>query len=261
MRFFVWDNMSALLDSTEEDFTFWMPAQAISKSSSGKAKHSREIQGIASTAASDLQAESVIQSGIDFSYFLKHGFFNNDHKEGFKNKVGEPLECKVTKNGLWVKGFLYEGKSVSDDIWEMMTSLEKTSGAKRKIGFSIQGKVKRRSGRVIDECWIQDIAITPCPVNTHTWAEIVKSLSADKWADKDKSADKALTSASALVPESLDKKTKDTVTSEDEPSEDINKSLTFKESVDYIRKSTNMAPQDAESACRVLFSLLGETNE
>jgi len=246
------------LDTTEDDFSFWMPAQAISKSSKDpKAKYSRQIQGIASTASSDLQAESVVQSGIDFSYFLAHGFFNNDHKDGFKNKVGEPLECKITKNGLWVKGFLYEKKEISDDIWEMMNSLEKTPGAKRKLGFSIQGKVKRRNGKTIESCWIQDIAITPCPVNTHTWAEIVKSLSANKWVDKNtEEAEKAMTSASSVVPESLDKEAKNTVTADA-----VDKSLSFNESVDYIQKSTSMTRQDAESTCRVIFSLLGETHE
>jgi len=238
--------------TTEEDFEFWMPAQAVAKGGKG-AKKQRLIQGIASTPAADLQAESVVQSGIDFSYFIKHGFFNNDHKDGFKNKVGEPLECKVTKNGLWVKGFLYEGKEVADDIWEMLNSLERTPGTKRRLGFSIQGKVKRRSGRVIDECWIQDIAITPCPVNTNTWAEIVKSLSGDTWAKKDEEeSDKAMTSSSAVVPESLDDELKNTVTS---------KSLTFEESVDYIVKSTNMPKQAAESTCRVIFSVLGEKHE
>lgn len=180
-----------------ESFRFWVPAQAVKLSKANKDKKGprRWIQGIASTSTKDLQGEVVVQHGIDFDYFLKHGFFNNDHKPGFENKVGQPTECKLTPQGLWVKGFLFENKKISDDIWEMLHSLESTPGATRRIGFSIEGKVKRRSGNKIDSCWIQDIAITPAPVNTTTWAEIAKSLSAQPWVSE--AADVKPTNSSA----------------------------------------------------------------
>src|SRR5690625_1136116 len=103
----------------DDSFTFWVPAQAvkISKGAGKKGAPARQIQGVASTSHSDLQGETVDQDGIDFSYFLKHGYFNNDHKPGAENKVGEPTECKVTKQGLWVKGFLYENLDAADAIW------------------------------------------------------------------------------------------------------------------------------------------------
>ena len=240
----------------DDTFEFWMPAQAIvlakGKKNGADEDGRRWIQGIASTSSRDLQGEIIDQKGIDFSYFLKNGFFNWDHKEGPDEKVGEPTQCKLTKNGLWVKGFLWKNKTRSDGIWEMMNSIA-SSGSSRRMGFSIQGKVKRRAGHVIKECWIQDVAVTACPVNTSTWAEIAKSLSLQTW-DVNKALDeedekKALSAGgSPLVPESLEGKQKDVKT--------LDKGLSFNESVVWIQSSTGMSQDDARAAARTIFSVL-----
>ena len=237
----------------DETFNFWMPATAISKGGGKDKKGRRWIQGIASTASRDLQGEVVNQNGIDFSYFLKHGYLNDDHKPGPEHKVGEPTECKVTKNGLWVKGFLFNNHKKADEYWELMNALT-ASDSNRKVGFSIQGKVKRRAGKEIVECWVQDVAITPAPVNTATWAEIAKSLSAEKW-DLSKASDceeedeeKALTvsGGSPLVPESLDGGIKKDRTS---------KALTYDEAVDYLQKSEGLPEGAAAAVANLVFKL------
>lgn len=240
--------------TSDDTFSFWMPAKAIlSKGSAGEKEDKRWIQGIASTAARDLQGEIVDQNGIDFSYFMKHGYFNNDHKPGFKNKVGQPTECCVTSNGLWVKGFLFKNHEVADDIWELLNSLDR-SESDRRLGFSIQGKVKRRNGKEITECWIQDIAVTPAPVNTTTWAEIAKSLSSCSWdlkkdEEDEETEEKALTAGgSVLVPESLEGKVKKDYTS---------KSLSFSETVEYVRETTGVSTDAAEATARVIFGVFG----
>lgn len=243
----------------EDTFSCWVPAQMVvvkggdqkGADKSGK----RWIQGIASTDGRDLQGEIIEQGGIDFSYFLKHGYFNDDHKS---TKVGEPTEAKLTKNGLWVKGFLYKSpngeKTKADEYWELMNQLE-TSGSSRKVGFSIQGKVLRRSGKTIEKCWIQEVAITTQPVNTATWAEIAKSLSQEKWdlvkdADK-KDAEKALTATgSPLVPESLEGKQKDVVTA---------KSLSFDEACVLVKSQTGIQDDAAvKSIVSVAFGMFAQ---
>lgn len=240
-----------------ETFEFFVPAQIIIEKG-GKKKDGkpvkRWIQGIASTDSRDLQGEIVDQNGIDISYFLKHGYFNNDHKPGFKNKVGQPTEARVTKNGLWVKGFLFENHEVADEIWELMHSLE-TSQSDRRIGFSIQGKVKRRSGNKIMACWIQDIAITPAPVNTTTWAEIAKSLSAQRW-EPETSAEKSMTTATATKVESLEGEEK-------ESREDVDKSLlTFDEAVSFLETEHGLPRGAAEDVAKAIFMTIpGETHD
>ena len=245
----------------EETFECWVPAQAVlSKGGKDGADKTgkRWIQGIASTSTRDLQGEIVEQNGIDFSYFIKHGYFNNDHKPGFENKVGQPTECRVTKNGLWVKGFLFENHKVADSIWELMHALD-SSSANRKIGFSIQGKVKRRAGTGIKECWIQDVAVTPAPVNTTTWAEIAKSLTAqhpdinkavDMVDDDEEKENKAVTAGgNPLVPESLHSK---------EIEDRTSKSLTFDEAVSHVQNETGLDKVAAESVAKIAFSVFKE---
>lgn len=131
----------------EETFSCFVPAQMVlvkgGKQGADKTGK-RWIQGIASTDGRDLQGEIVNQNGIDFSYFLKHGFFNDDHQKGPEHKVGQPTEAKLTKNGLWVKGFLFKEHARADHYWELMRALE-ASGSDRKVGFSIQGKFSERT--------------------------------------------------------------------------------------------------------------------
>ncbi len=175
-----------MIDFTQNnDFDFFVPITIVKSQRQDSKGQKRWIEGIASTVDKDLQAESVNQRGIDFSYFIKFGYFNNDHKPGFDNKVGQPTEVKVTKDGLWVKGFLFQNHKIADSIWELIHAIE-ASGSDRKVGFSIQGKVVKRAGSRIIKCWVQDIAITAAPINTNTWLDIVKSLYAvdtDQWCE------------------------------------------------------------------------------
>ena len=227
-----WELLSkAIPNSTVSDFNFSMPL-IVKSASDGDGK--RYIEGVASTPDKDLQGEFVIQKGMDLRYFLQHGYFNNDHKPGFKNKVGQPTKA-VIKNikdlkgnaclGLWVEGYLWPkgAHDVADDIWELAKALA-VSGSKRRLGFSIQGKVLERDNKKLLKAWIQDIAITPSPVNTRTWMEVVEDFG-KSWAsvedfnevnkslgaglnptDLDYLDNKALSVAggSPLVPESLE---------------------------------------------------------
>jgi hypothetical protein len=163
-----------MTDTVEKSFSFWMPLTKAKASKDGK---NRVIEGIASTPHIDLQNEKVMQTGIDFAYFLNHGYFNWDHKPGAENKIGEPWEVKITPKGLYVKGMLYKGKKVADAVWEHVKTLATNPDSKRTVGFSLQGKTLARKGKDIIKCWVQDIAITTAPINHHTYLDIVKSLS------------------------------------------------------------------------------------
>ncbi|HUW48261.1 MAG TPA: hypothetical protein VMW36_05925 [Patescibacteria group bacterium] len=158
-----------------DDFDFWLPMELAKAKKEEKESGRRGIEGIASTIDNDLQNEVVEQRGVDSTYFLKYGYYNNDHKPGFDNKVGQPTDCLVRKEGLWTKGFLWKQHKIADAIWELANALL-ASQSDRKLGFSIQGKVIRRAGRRILRCWIQDIAITTAPINTNTWLDVAKSL-------------------------------------------------------------------------------------
>lgn len=176
------ENSSSPTQDTDT-FTFFVPVEIRKSvdSEDGLKKDTRRIiQGVASTEDQDLQGEKVIQAGLDYSYFLEHGYINDDHKPGPEHKVGEPLEARITKAGLWVKAFLYKGQERADHWWSLLQALEQ-SNANRKVGFSIEGKIVRRQGKSILKAWLKDVAITASPVNTHTFADIVKALSTERW--------------------------------------------------------------------------------
>jgi len=189
---------------TTEDFNFFVPMQKAMPAKVAGDTRDRMIQGIASTDNIDLQGEIVKQTGLDLKYFLKSGYLNNDHKPGAENKVGEPVEARITKEGLFVKGFLYKNHKAADGYWELLNAQVADPQSKRRVGFSVQGKVKKRSGNVVEKAWIQDIAVTTAPINPNTWADLVKSLSAGH-------ATVNQTDGSALGVESLltDKRSKD----------------------------------------------------
>ncbi len=178
-----WDLLNkAIPGSNVGDFEFDMPALAKSSDATGR----RMVEGVASTPAKDLQKEIVLQKGIDLRYFLKHGYFNNDHKPGFENKVGQPTKAEIRRLkdkqgesvlGLWVEGYLWpKGEhKVADSIWELAKAL-KSANSDRCLGFSIQGKVLQRDGMTILKAWLQDVAITPSPVNTRTFMNLVEDI-------------------------------------------------------------------------------------
>jgi len=168
-----------------ESFHFWIPLAKASVDGEGK----RWIEGIASDEGEDLQGEKVIQRGLDVDYFVRRGFFNWDHQEVVAvkstagaerlaiGKIGEPTVARLTARGLYVKGFLYKGNPLADAAWELAQSLA-SSGASRRLGFSIQGRTLRKQGNRIEKAWIQDIAVTPAPVNPRTYLDVAKSLGA-----------------------------------------------------------------------------------
>ena len=238
----------------EEQFSFFVPAQIVEKANPKTGKVRRVIQGIASTSDKDLQGETVEQLGIDYSYFTKHGYFNDDHKPGNENRVGEPNDVKLTKNGLFVKGIMYEGpgKERADAIWNHMNALD-SNGSSRRMGFSIEGKIVRRAGTNVRKCWLQNIAVTAAPVNTKTWAEIVKSLAANKplnTSDEDEEKALAVGGGHPIVPESLDRKKKNTYSP-------VQKGLEFYAVAFLVKSETpGLSDEGAIDVAKVLFAAL-----
>ncbi len=256
-----------------DTFQFFVPAQIIDiekaakpgeSSKRGDKSTKRWIQGIASTSSRDLQGEIVDQNGIDFGYFMQHGWFNNDHRPGFSNKVGQPTEARITKNGLWVKGFLLENHTIADEIWELMHSLE-TTQSDRRLGFSIQGKVKERVGNRIKKCWIMDVAITSAPVNTTTWAEIAKSLSAQQWDFQ--STQK---SESVLCPQvplhgansvlGVDEGPEEEEQENEKESQPTSKGLTLNEAVTFLEVTHGLPRSAAEDVAKAIFMIISGEN-
>ena len=176
------------------------------------------IGGIASTENLDRQGEVLVQKGLDFGDFLRHGWFNDDHKAG--TLVGYPTEARFVRkgeviadgrksphSGWYVEGYLLD-TSRGQELAEIAKSLE---GTGRHLGFSVEGRIKKRSGKKILKADVTEVAVTKKPVNADTFLKVMdlaKALSDDEEEAKDdeEEVEKTLTTASAaaLIPESLE---------------------------------------------------------
>jgi hypothetical protein len=174
----------------EKDFEFWFPVDLV-KAEGDSVRSDRETQwrvgGIASDEqAEDLQGETVFIKGLDTSYLMERGVFNWDHGKEPGDIIGEI--DKATRQDadtkLWVEGFLYQDVKKAQDTYNLIKSL-KTSGSKRQLGMSLEGKVKERdgaNGKLIKKAWIKAVALTYNPVNKGTFADFIKSLGKFEWS-------------------------------------------------------------------------------
>lgn len=160
---------------------FFLPfdSECIQKSLTSKENdgddQSWKIGGLASSNEEDLENEIVVPSGIETSYFLKWGWFNSEHKKGAAFKVGIPTAANLTREGLEVRGYLLKDMPEAQGIYTLMKTLAKGKHD-RRVGFSIEGKTILQEGKRILKSFLIDVAITANPVNTTTYADLVKSL-------------------------------------------------------------------------------------
>ena len=140
------------------------------------------IGGIVSTGSLDRQQERVVQDGLNFSPFLSHGWFNDNHGQKTTDVLGYPTAAKRVQKGerlpngqisehegWWAEGYLVnteEGRKV----YALARSLSKSPNG-RGLGFSIEGKVAGRDNQdqsKITRADVHNVAITHVPVNTDT---------------------------------------------------------------------------------------------
>ena len=169
----------------DKKFLFHVPVELIkSQDESGEAD-SWKIQGIASTGDEDLQGETVDQNGMDISVLKAgRGLFNWDHQKGPENVIGQIEDADFLKQEgkrvMLVKGYLFKHQARAEAFYNIMRSVKK--GSAPRVHFSIEGKILERDWRnpeTINKARIEKVALTLDPVNPYTYAELVKSLTAD----------------------------------------------------------------------------------
>ncbi len=177
------------------DFKFQIDGEAVFFENLEKGNDRRKrIAGIISTETRDRQQEIIIQKGLNFDYFLQHGYFNDNHSTDTDAVLGWPEAVALFKKGeklpngqlakancTWCEGYLWlgDGHTRADKIWNLSMAMQK-SGAPRSLGYSIQGTVTKRMGparKIVAEAIVTHTAITNCPVNVETKMEtLAKSL-------------------------------------------------------------------------------------
>lgn len=172
------------------DFQFNVPDVRLFKGDDGQMR----IAGVVSTDAVDQQGDRVLQDGLDFNYFLKRGWYNDNHSSKTSDILGYPERVQFFQKGdtlpdgsrapsncHWSEGYLLPDYEPAKRIWELGRSLSKAKGG-RALGFSVEGKIKKRAGpgrKIIAKAEVRNVAITNCPVNTDTkLITLAKSLHA-----------------------------------------------------------------------------------
>jgi Herelleviridae head maturation protease len=167
---------------TAPTFHLELPVETFYKAGA-KPGQERRIGGFITSEHRDRSHEVVLQRGLDLSEFLQHGWFNDNHSKKTTDVVGFPdfveLRQVAGKPGYYVEGYLLTGHKPADEIWDLAQVLQKTN---RRLGFSIEGGIQERlgpAGEIIAKAKVREVAITKCPVNTHTGLEILaKSFAA-----------------------------------------------------------------------------------
>ena len=174
----------------EIPFHFEIPLE-ISINKSGDPETERRIGGIVSTEHLDHDGEVLVQKGLDFTDFLKNGWFNDNHSKKTSDILGYPLRIEPCthkgKPATFVEGYLLKNHPPADEIWNLAQSLQKTN---RRLGFSVEGKVIQRLSdglaRKVAKAKVREVAITKCPVNDNTELQVLaKSLSVMEIADEE----------------------------------------------------------------------------
>jgi hypothetical protein len=142
------------------------------------------IGGIVSTDHMDRQGEILVQDGLDFSPFLKGGWFNDNHDKQTSKLVGYPelAEMRQLPNGhkgWYVEGYLLKGHDPAKELWSVANALQKSG---RRLGFSVEGNIQQRDAKnpkLVRKATVREVAITRCPVNDRTGLDVLaKSLAA-----------------------------------------------------------------------------------
>lgn len=190
-------------------FARWVPvsfSDTLSKAEDEE-KVTAEIGGICSTDDLDFEGESIAQDGLDWSYFLRHGWFNHEHQQGPSAVLGHPVKVEpVDENRTRVEGILYLAKELGKQVYETAMALKKAGGA-RTLGFSIEGQVLQRcpkNPKKVLKARVLNVAITSAPVNPHTNLELIARSMGANIGYQEAPIPDADASLSALMQESLE---------------------------------------------------------
>lgn len=176
LPFFAYSGLQFRFDVDEE----------LAKSEDPRAKGgpTARIVGIVSASGKDFQGETLDQRGLDWDYFVKHGWFNHEHQQGPEHVLGFPESVSAAKDdegndATRVVGHLLMDLPLAKSIHALAMALQK-SGSKRQIGFSVEGQVVERDPldpKKVLKARVRNVAITAHPVRSTARFEMVKSLS------------------------------------------------------------------------------------
>lgn len=165
----------------KDNFDIFLPFDRVEKSKSNKKSNNIFVAGWASTPALDFQGERLDSFGLDASYLFDNGFVDYEHDQD--KVIGYPTDKSFVdpEKGLYVEAELFGDMPEVQNVVKLNNNLKKAQ-AKRKLGFSIEGKVLKRDPvdkSIVREVMVTGVAITKNPANPEaTWEQVQKSNNA-----------------------------------------------------------------------------------
>ena len=193
-----------------EAFSRWIKIDTFAKGETNE-EGAVKIGGICSTQDMDFEGEKIDQDGLDWTYFLKHGWFNYEHKQGADAVLGHPTSIQMSDDSknTRVEGVLYTSKPLAREIYETAVAIQKAGGG-RSLGFSVEGQVIERDTKDpkhVKKARVLNVAITNAPVNPHTSLELLaKNLQGASAGYQTPATPDAKASLSPIVKEDLEEK-------------------------------------------------------
>lgn len=161
-----------MVENDNDTFSVQIPAEII------KANGKWTVQGLASTSNIDIQGETILPEGVDLTPIDENkGILNWDHLPGPENTIGVLTGYSKTPNGIFIKGDLFQKHDKAKAVKQIMESLAVED--RGRMGLSVEGSIISRDPRnpkIITKCRINAVALTMKPVNSDTYASMVKSL-------------------------------------------------------------------------------------
>jgi hypothetical protein len=195
-----------------ETFSRWCPFEVRKGSPNGGDAEpmTARIGGIISMETVDQQGETLVQDGVDWTYFLDKGWFNYEHAAGPDNVLGHPERVTTTtvdgKPATRVEGVLYLAKSKAREVYETAQAMQKAK-VNRRLGFSVEGQVVERdpsNHRRIKKARVLNVALTAHPVHPDARLELLaRSLTAAGVGYQTPSIPSTIGSLSPLLPQSI----------------------------------------------------------
>ena len=170
-----------------DSFRSWIPFDVVGLEKGADGKERVRIRGVASTEHMDQDGDTIVQDGLDFSYFLKRGFFNDNHSKDTADVLGYPdkvYAVTIDDDGKKVRATAVEGYLLDTPEAQRIANLARAlDGTPRQLGFSVEGpppvRDPRNPNRIV-KAVVRNVAITNCPVNPFTKLGLVKSMQLSK---------------------------------------------------------------------------------
>lgn len=149
---------------------FFLPCD-IEKGKNEKGDVVMRFKGVASTGSKDSQGEELDPSSFNLDEFRT---INWNHGKSPDLIIGTPTKSVVKGNQLDIEGELYSEMPQAIATYNLMKALKKRG---KTLGLSVEGKVISRDPNNpsrITKAKITGCAITPNPINSDTFAELIE---------------------------------------------------------------------------------------